>query len=56
MYFCKEFGADALMDVKNVAEELLKLQRMGKATKSIDEILEQEGMFDIKINKMHLKE
>jgi len=39
------------MDVKNVAEEMLELEQMGKVTKSIDEVLEQEGMFDIKINK-----
>jgi hypothetical protein len=47
----ENFGADVLMDTKNVAEELLELQRMNKATKSIDEVLEQEGMFDIPINK-----
>ncbi len=49
--FATNFGADALMDVKNVAEEMLELEQMGKVTKSIDEVLEQEGMFDIKINK-----
>jgi len=48
--FVKEFGADPLMDVKNVAEEMIELERMGKSTKSIDEILEQSGMFDIKRN------
>ena len=47
----ENFGADVLMDTKNVAEELLELQRMGKGTKSIDEVLEQEGMFDVQINK-----
>jgi hypothetical protein len=47
----ENFGADVLMDTKNVAEELLELQRMGKGTKGIDEILQQEGMFDIPINK-----
>lgn len=47
----ENFGADVLMDTKNVADELLELQRMGKGTKSIDEVLEQEGMFDIQINK-----
>ena len=47
----QNFGADVLMDAKNVAEELIELQRMGKSTKSIDEVLEQEGMFDIQINK-----
>ena len=48
--FVKEFGADPLMDVKNVAEEMIELERMGKSTKSIDEILEQEGMFNVKRN------
>ena len=47
----ENFGADVLIDTKNVAEELLELQSMGKGTKSIDEILQQEGMFDIPINK-----
>ena len=47
----ENFGADVLMDTKNLAEELLELQRMGKGTKGIDEVLEQEGMFDVQINK-----
>ena len=47
----ENFGADVLMDTKNIADELLELQRMGKGTKSIDEVLEQTGMFDIPINK-----
>ena len=47
----ENFGADVLMDTSNVADELLELQRMGKGTKSIDEVLQQEGMFDIPINK-----
>jgi len=48
--FVKEFGADPLMDVKNVAEEMIELERMGKSVKSMDEILEQEGMFNVKRN------
>jgi len=48
--FVKEFGADPLMDVKNVAEEMIELERMGKSVKSMDEILEQEGMFNITRN------
>jgi len=47
----ENFGADVLMDTRNIADELLELQRMGKGTKGIDEVLEQEGMFDIQINK-----
>jgi hypothetical protein len=38
------------MDVKNVAEEMIEIESMGKATKSMDEILEQTGMFNIKRN------
>jgi len=48
--FEKNFGGDALIDVKDVAEEMIELERMGKSIKSMDEILEQSGMFDIKIN------
>ena len=48
--FVKEFGGDVLIDVKNVAEEMIELERMGKSTKSIDEILEQEGLFNVKRN------
>lgn len=45
--FTKKYGADILMDVKNVAEEMIELERMGKSVKSMDEILEQEGMFNL---------
>jgi hypothetical protein len=48
--FVKEFGGESLIDVKNVAEEMIELERMGKSVKSMDEILEQEGMFNIKRN------
>jgi ribosomal protein S13 len=48
--FVKEFGGESLIDVKNVAEEMIELQRMGRSLKSMDEILEQSGMFDIKRN------
>ena len=48
--FVKEFGGEVLMDVKNVAEEMIELERMGKSVKSMDEILEQEGMFNVKRN------
>ena len=48
--FVKEFGADPLMDVKDVAEEMIELERMGRSLKSMDEILEQSGMFNIKRN------
>ena len=44
------FGGDVLINAKDVAEELIELERMGISTKSMDEILEQSGMFDIKRN------
>ena len=48
--FAKEFGGDVLVDVKNVAEEMIELEQMGKSTKSMDEILEQTGLFNVKRN------
>jgi ribosomal protein S13 len=48
--FVKEFGGESLIDVKNVAEEMIELERMGRSTKSMDEILEQSGLFDITRN------
>jgi hypothetical protein len=48
--FVKEFGGESLIDVKNVAEEMIELQRMGRSLKSMDEILEQEGLFNVKRN------
>ena len=48
--FVKEFGGEVLMDVKNVAEEMIELERMGKSVKSMDEILEQSGLFNVKRN------
>jgi len=48
--FEKNFGGDALMDVKDVAEEMIELERMGKSVKSMDEILEQSGLFNVKRN------
>jgi hypothetical protein len=48
--FVKEFGGESLIDVKNVAEEMIELERMGRSLKSMDEILEQSGLFDITRN------
>jgi hypothetical protein len=48
--FVKEFGGEVLMDVKNVAEEMIELERMGKSVKSMDEILEQSGLFNVTRN------
>jgi hypothetical protein len=47
--FEKNFGGDALMDVKDVAEEMIELERTGKSLKSMDEILEQSGMLHTRL-------
>ena len=47
--FDETFGTDIAIDVKNLAEELLEMERMGKTPKDIDTILKQEGFFDVKI-------
>ena len=47
--FRKIFGQDTLVDVNNLAEEVLKLERMGKTPKNLDEILQQSGLYDTKI-------
>ena len=47
--FDETFGTDIAIDVKNLAEELLEMERMGRTPKNLDTILKQEGFFDIKI-------
>ena len=47
--FDETFGTATAIDVKNLAEELLEMERMGKTSKDIDTILKQGGFFDIKI-------
>ena len=49
--FRKTFGQDSLGDVANLAEELLEMDRMGRRPKPLTEIIEQEGLFDIKMPK-----
>lgn len=49
--FEENFGGDALMDLKNVAEELVEKETTGNITESMGKFLESEGMFDLKINK-----
>ena len=49
--FEENFGGDALMDLKNVADELLEKETTGNITESMGKFLEMEGMFDLKINK-----
>ena len=49
--FRKTFGQDVLGDVANIADELIEMEAMGKTPRRLEDILEQEGMFDIKMKK-----
>ena len=49
--FDKTFGTDIAIDIKNLAEELLEMERMGRSTKDLDTILKQEGLLDMSIPK-----
>ena len=49
--FRKTFGQDVLGDVANLADELIEMEAMGKRPRRLEDILEQEGMFDIKMRK-----
>ena len=49
--FEENFGGDALMDLKNVGEELLEKEVRGKITESMGEFLESRGMFNLKVDK-----
>jgi len=44
----KEFGVDVLMDLRDVADELIEKERTGRITESMGEFLESRGMFDLK--------
>ena len=47
----ENFGQDALGDLANVSEELIEIERRGGSYKDLDQILEREGFFDLKIDK-----
>jgi len=49
--FEENFGGDALMDLKNFSDELVEIDNRGGTLKDIDTLLDQEGFFDLKINK-----
>lgn len=49
--FRENFGQDALGDLANVSEELIEIERRGGSYKDLDQILEREGFFDLKIDK-----
>ena len=48
--FIDTFG-ESITDVKNLAEEMVEADAMGRNLKSPDELLEIEGLFDIEIPK-----
>ena len=48
--FNNTFG-ESILDVKNLAEEMLEIDKRGGGLKDIDQMLEIEGLFDIKIPK-----
>ena len=48
--FIDTFG-ESITDVKNLAEEIVEAEEMGRNLKSADELLEIEGLFDIPIPK-----
>ena len=49
--FKQKFGQDVLIDVNNLSEELVEMDRMGKKPKALTQIIEQEGFFDLKMPK-----
>ena len=49
--FEENFGGDALMDLKDVADELVEKEQTGRITESMGEFLEKRGMFDLKVDK-----
>ena len=48
--FTDTFG-EAITDVKNLADDMVEAEEMGRNLKSPDELLEIEGLFDIEIPK-----
>ena len=46
--FNDTFG-ESILDVKNLAEEMIEIDRRGGGLKNIDQMLEADGLFDIKI-------
>ena len=49
--FRSKFGEEILGDVANLADELVEMEAMGKTPKKLEEILEQEGLLDVKMPK-----
>ena len=44
-----EIFGDSIIDVKNLAEEMIEIDQMGGGMKDMDQMLEIEGLFDIEV-------
>ena len=53
--FENTIGFDVLTDVRNLGEEIVEAENIGRRLKPIDELLEMEGLFDVKIPKNPVK-
>ena len=49
--FTEKYSGQVLTDVKNLAEDMLEAEQQGRKLKSMDELLEIEGLFDVKLIK-----
>ena len=49
--FTEKYSGQVLTDVKNLAENILEAEQQGRQLKSMDELLEIEGLFDVKLIK-----
>ena len=49
--FKQKFGQDILLDINDLAEELVDIDRVGGKPKPLTELIEQEGFFDLKMPK-----
>ena len=47
--FKQKFGQDVLLDINDLAEELVDIDRVGGRPKPLTQLIEQEGFFDVKM-------
>ena len=53
--FENTIGFDVLTDVRNLADDIVEAENIGRRLKPMDELLEMEGLFDVKIPKNPVK-
>ena len=53
--FENTIGFDVLTDVKNLADDIVDAEKQGRNLKSMDELLEIEGLFNVKISDNPVK-